>query len=686
MVSSRYKPVSSYNTYLSHQVEYGELRNGILKLISTLRAQRKYLTTFACEGTVLQLSCSHDNSIKIIRANYGRFSITICNKEAELNWSVDCAAERSYYVLYERCAFTSSCSLNVTSATFGDPCPGTFKYLEVHYECLSEFTARGTTVSMTTDTMTTARFPIIFPPWRPRTTQVTPFTISVSTPPSLPVTSTTTPTLYHKLFTSSPAPSTVKVSTMTSLTPSLLPKEVFVTKSFRSTTGYARWFCGTTLVQWTPDKPDLSGCRSAWVDNLDNRIEAEESMVRIAIDLADLTRTKPMYGGDVRQSTIIMQKLVDKLTHKIRNVGERRTRYTIVQEVFQNLLESSSNLIEDTRSDSWRDLPEPTKQLTISSLLESLERVTWLLADYSPFELLQRAQSNILVSVRRVHAWSMSNVQFPSSYDKSDPTWIDVEDTIELPTPALTEQSRNGIIRVLFLAYNKLETLLTSANQRSTVTSVEKHRSFVVNSRVLSASLNQYGNQNLNQPVKVTFRHIQEENVTNPRCVFWDASSSVWSQEGCWVKSTNVSHTICLCNHLTNFALLMEVTSSFKVDEPDVFPSIAIWCGCAVSIGCLAVTLTVLFLVRDLQQNFNIVHKHIGAFFLLAEVMMLVQSEADISKKIACFVVVGLLHYFLLEVFVWTLVDAVHLLLVVRDTGQSWFGCGCGCEPLWVSV
>ncbi|XP_076334037.1 latrophilin Cirl-like [Tachypleus tridentatus] len=688
----------------------------------------KYLTMFACEGTVLQLSCSHGNLIKIIRANYGRFSITVCNKDAELNWSVDCAAERSYYVMYERCAFTSSCNLNVTSATFGNPCPGTLKYLEVHYECHSEFTAQGTTVSMATDTMTTPRFPIIFPPSRPRTTQVTPLTISVSTPPNLPVTSTTTPSLHHNLFTSSPVSTTVKVSTMTSLAPSLLPKEVFVTKHLTSTTeisipsiprhssassnnldaycpsvisrqllwnrtregqsliqkcpdgatGYARWFCGTTQVQWTPDRPDLSGCRSAWVDNLDNRIEAEESMVMIAIDLARLSRTKPMYGGDVRQSTIVMQKLVDKLTHKVRNVGERSTRYEIVQEVFQNLLESSSNLIEENRSDSWRDLPEPTKQLTISSLLESLERVTWLLAEYGLFEVVERSQSNILVSVRRVPAWSTSKIQFPSPNDKSSPTWTKVEDIMELPTPALTGQSRNGFIRILFVAYNKLETLLTSANHRSAATSVEKHRAFVVNSRVLAASLNQYGNQNLNQPVKVTFKHIQEENVTNPRCVFWDTSSSVWSQEGCWVKSTNVSHTTCLCNHLTNFALLMEVTSSSKVNEPDVFPSTAIWCGCAISIGCSAVTLTVLFLVRDLQTNLSIVRRHIGVFFLLAELMMVIQSEAYISRKTACFVVVGLLHYFLLEVFVWTLVDAVNLLLVFRDTGQSWFGWYCG--------
>ncbi|XP_022240027.1 latrophilin Cirl-like isoform X2 [Limulus polyphemus] len=96
---------------------------------------------------------------------------------------------------------------------------------------------------------------------------------------------------------------------------------------------------------------------------------------------------------------------------------------------------------------------------------------------------------------------------------------------IELPILALLDRSRNGIIRVVFVAYNELEDLLTIPNQRSVVEIVDKPKSLVINSRVLSASLNQYGTQNLNLPVKLTFRHIQEENVTNLCCVFWDFSS-----------------------------------------------------------------------------------------------------------------------------------------------------------------
>ena len=35
-----------------------------------------------------------------------------------------------------------------------------------------------------------------------------------------------------------------------------------------------------------------------------------------------------------------------------------------------------------------------------------------------------------------------------------------------------------------------------------------------------------------------------------------------WSDFGCEVVDTNVTHTVCSCNHLTNFAVLMNVVGT----------------------------------------------------------------------------------------------------------------------------
>jgi len=35
-----------------------------------------------------------------------------------------------------RCNYQRSCSVVASTKTFGDPCPGTVKYLEVQYQCI----------------------------------------------------------------------------------------------------------------------------------------------------------------------------------------------------------------------------------------------------------------------------------------------------------------------------------------------------------------------------------------------------------------------------------------------------------------------------------------------------------------------------------------------------------------------
>lgn len=34
---------------------------------------------------------------------------------------------------------------------------------------------------------------------------------------------------------------------------------------------------------------------------------------------------------------------------------------------------------------------------------------------------------------------------------------------------------------------------------------------------------------------------------------------SAWSEDGCYIEQTNRTHTVCMCNHLTNFAILMDL-------------------------------------------------------------------------------------------------------------------------------
>lgn len=81
----------------------------LLHLCATSWARRgvaadppRYRTAYACEGSHLRISCDEGHLVQLIRANYGRFSISICNEHGTLDWSVDCKSNRSYNVIRER--------------------------------------------------------------------------------------------------------------------------------------------------------------------------------------------------------------------------------------------------------------------------------------------------------------------------------------------------------------------------------------------------------------------------------------------------------------------------------------------------------------------------------------------------------------------------------------------------------
>jgi hypothetical protein len=94
-----------------------------------------YETAYACEDSGLNITCTSGGRLNIIRANYGRFSIAICNVHGNTEWSVNCMSPRTLRVIRARCQGADSCQVPVDSTIFGDPCPGTLKYVEVHYSC-----------------------------------------------------------------------------------------------------------------------------------------------------------------------------------------------------------------------------------------------------------------------------------------------------------------------------------------------------------------------------------------------------------------------------------------------------------------------------------------------------------------------------------------------------------------------
>ncbi|XP_054752585.2 L-rhamnose-binding lectin CSL3-like [Lytechinus pictus] len=88
----------------------------------------------ACEGGTLSLECPNGFLIRINHANYGRTAGAGICPHSHIQ-TTSCFAGSSLSIVNTNCDGRSSCSVSATNGVFGDPCVGTYKYLEVDYSC-----------------------------------------------------------------------------------------------------------------------------------------------------------------------------------------------------------------------------------------------------------------------------------------------------------------------------------------------------------------------------------------------------------------------------------------------------------------------------------------------------------------------------------------------------------------------
>uniref|UniRef100_A0A674F360 Adhesion G protein-coupled receptor L2 n=2 Tax=Salmo trutta TaxID=8032 RepID=A0A674F360_SALTR len=90
----------------------------------------------SCEGYAIDLRCPGADVIMIETANYGRTDDKICDADPFQMENINCYLPDAYKIISQRCNNRTQCVVVTGSDVFPDPCPGTYKYLEVQYECV----------------------------------------------------------------------------------------------------------------------------------------------------------------------------------------------------------------------------------------------------------------------------------------------------------------------------------------------------------------------------------------------------------------------------------------------------------------------------------------------------------------------------------------------------------------------
>ncbi|NWU22220.1 AGRD1 protein, partial [Dyaphorophyia castanea] len=189
---------------------------------------------------------------------------------------------------------------------------------------------------------------------------------------------------------------------------------------------------------------------------------------------------------------------------------------------------------------------------------------------------------------------------------------------------------------------------------------------------------------------------LNKSNRVHLYCAFLDYSNGtgVWSNEGCVRESGDLNYSVCLCNHLTNFAILMQVVPLKLTREHQVALSSITYIGCALSIFCLTITLVtfaVLSSVSTIRNQRYHIHANLSFAVLLAQILLLTSFQFS-PGTLPCKILAILLHFFFLSAFAWMLVEGFHLYsMVIKVFGSEeskhlyYYGIGWGC-PLVICV
>uniref|UniRef100_A0A3Q3E4P0 Adhesion G protein-coupled receptor E8 n=1 Tax=Labrus bergylta TaxID=56723 RepID=A0A3Q3E4P0_9LABR len=184
-----------------------------------------------------------------------------------------------------------------------------------------------------------------------------------------------------------------------------------------------------------------------------------------------------------------------------------------------------------------------------------------------------------------------------------------------------------------------------------------------MNSDVITAVLPFMNNTNLTEPVNFTIYHkkvllIPENGLVT--CVEEGEKNKMmrWSVEGCQVAYTSENYTVCSCSHLSTFALIMQIGENPFLD----------WLNrICVIVGLFFFGLAIFtFLLCSWNPKINNTARLHLCINLALSHLLLLWNDRYTDHELACTVMAGLLHFLVVASFVWMLLEALQLHLLVR--------------------
>ncbi|KAK5903031.1 hypothetical protein CgunFtcFv8_006845 [Champsocephalus gunnari] len=195
-----------------------------------------------------------------------------------------------------------------------------------------------------------------------------------------------------------------------------------------------------------------------------------------------------------------------------------------------------------------------------------------------------------------------------------------------------------------------------------------------LNSYVVASSVGNFSIRELTEPVEITIAHLSHQPNLHPVCMFWDFSmnrgAGGWSPDGCRVSADSTSNrTVCLCDHLTHFGVLMDISGAAAFTDPqnNRILTFITYIGCGISAIFSAATLLTYVAFEKLRRDYpsKILMNLSTSLLFLNLVFLLDGWLASLQPDWLCLCVAVFLHYFLLTTFTWMGLESIHMYIAL---------------------
>ncbi|XP_068737283.1 adhesion G-protein coupled receptor D1-like [Montipora capricornis] len=234
---------------------------------------------------------------------------------------------------------------------------------------------------------------------------------------------------------------------------------------------------------------------------------------------------------------------------------------------------------------------------------------------------------------------------------------------ITLPSEVL-----RGTGVVVFTVYDNISELVPDTEQ--TGLDGKKIPKLNLRSRIIAATVCPPPESILQENATISFSFNKEsDEQETPHCVFWNFTvksevNGSWSKKGCSLVKTEDDNISCACNHLTNFAVLMQVGESEVPSGHRLALEVITYVGCTLSLFGEILTIIAYCTVTNFKEEQIQIRLNLVIALAIAQIAFLSGINA-VEPKGFCVFIAAFIHYFYLVGFAWMLFEGVYLYLKV---------------------